>query len=83
MDYLLPLVPPLLHQPIRQSRYYAAKSDSIVIQADDSRKQADNANHCFVKLHEMVSQAGTKILPGETSQMQKERVKTLYAQPLQ
>jgi len=77
MEYLLPLVPSILHQPIRQSRYYAAKSDSIVIQADDSRKQADNAQYCFVKLHNMVTEAGVKTLPGETSQVQKARVKDL------
>jgi peptidyl-tRNA hydrolase ICT1 len=79
MEYLLPLVPSILHPQIRLSRYYAAKSDSIVIQADDSRKQADNADHCFAKLHDMVSEAGAKVLPGETSPMQKERVRTLYA----
>jgi peptidyl-tRNA hydrolase ICT1 len=78
MEYLLPLLPSILHTPIRQSRYYAAKSDSIVIQADDSRKQTDNADHCFVKLHNMVTEAGVNILPGETSQAQKEHVKTLY-----
>jgi peptidyl-tRNA hydrolase ICT1 len=80
MEYLLPIVPLLLHKPIRQSRYYAARSDSIVIQTDDSRKQADNANHCFVKLHNMVTEAGIKMLPGETSQVQKEHVRTLYVQ---
>jgi peptidyl-tRNA hydrolase ICT1 len=78
MEYLLPLVPSLLHQPIRQSRYYAAKSNSIVIQADDSRKQTDNALHCFAKLHSLVTEVGINTLPGETSAVQKEHVKTLY-----
>jgi peptidyl-tRNA hydrolase ICT1 len=77
MEYLTPILPRLLHQPIRQSRFYAAKSDSILIQADDSRKQADNASLCFAKLHNMVTEAATMALPGETSPEQKARVKTL------
>merc|ERR1712070_1005796 len=36
---ILPLLPPLLRPHILASRYHAAKSSELVIQADDSREQ--------------------------------------------
>lgn len=77
MDSLRPLIPELLHRSIRQSRYYAPNSDSLVIQADDSRKQADNAHHCFVKLNAVIKESAEKVVPGETSDEQKRRVRNL------
>jgi len=77
VDKLLAHVPRLLHRPIRSSRYYAPRSDSIIIQADDSRKQIDNTHSCYVKLHNLIVQAGKEALPGETSAEQSQRVKIL------
>jgi len=74
---LQPLVPALLWSSIQASRYWAENSDSIVIQADDSRKQNDNVNSCFVKLHSILVQAGRDTVPGETSSGQAARVKRL------
>jgi peptidyl-tRNA hydrolase ICT1 len=62
---------------MRQSRYFAPNSNSIVIQADDSRKQADNAHHCFVKLNSLISEAAEQAIPGETSEEQKQHVRKL------
>lgn len=77
LDALLPMVPSLLHPHIRASRYVAAKSNSIVIQSDDSRKQSDNASSCYRRLLETLAAAGRNI-PGETSAEQAQRVKHLY-----
>ncbi|KAF2501008.1 hypothetical protein BU16DRAFT_555513 [Lophium mytilinum] len=74
---LLAHVPGLLHRPIRSSRYYAPRSDSIIIQADDSRKQNDNTHSCFAKLHNLIVEAGREALPGQTSAEQSRRVKNL------
>ncbi|KAK4496925.1 hypothetical protein PRZ48_011374 [Zasmidium cellare] len=74
---LLPRIPKLLHSSIVSSRYHAAKSNDIVIQADDSRKQNDNVNACFRKLNELIVQAGRDNVPGETSQEQIKRVEQL------
>lgn len=74
---LLPLLPSLLHPSILSSRYHAAKSNDIVIQADDSRKQNDNVNACFRKLQELIIDAGRDVLPGETSAEQVRRVQGL------
>jgi peptidyl-tRNA hydrolase ICT1 len=74
---LLPLLPSLLHAPLLQSRYYAKNGNALVIQADDSRKQADNAHLCFVRLHQLITEIGEKVVPGETSDEQSKRVKNL------
>lgn len=62
---------------MRSSRYYAANSNALVIQSDDSRKQTDNVHACFRKLHQLIVDAGTSAVPGETSEEQKERVRKL------
>ncbi|KAL1635431.1 hypothetical protein SLS58_010294 [Diplodia intermedia] len=77
LDALLPILPTLLHQEIRSSRYYAANSNALVIQSDDSRKQTDNVHACYRKLHQLIVDAGKSAVPGETSEEQKERVRKL------
>ena len=74
---LLAHVPALLHSRILTSRYHAAKSGDLVIQADDSRKQAENVNSCFRKLHQLLVHAGREAVPNETSPGQMERVQKL------
>ncbi|OMP85909.1 hypothetical protein BK809_0002121 [Diplodia seriata] len=78
LDALLPILPALLHQEIRSSRHYAANSNALVIQSDDSRKQTDNVHACYRKLHQLIVDAGKSTVPGETSEEQKERVRKLY-----
>ncbi|CZT20175.1 related to peptidyl-tRNA hydrolase domain protein [Ramularia collo-cygni] len=74
---LLQRVPKVMHPPLMSSRYYAAKSSDIVIQADASRKQNDNVNACFRKLHDLIVQAGRETVPGETTPEQRKRVEQL------
>lgn len=76
LDRLLPLLPPILHNALRSSRYYA-KDDTLLIQADDSRKQSTNKDACWSKLCMEISRAGVDVVPGETSEEQKEKVKEL------
>ncbi|SMR60230.1 unnamed protein product [Zymoseptoria tritici ST99CH_1E4] len=83
LSSLLPRLPSLLHDPLLRSRYHAPSSSSLVIQADDSRKQADNANACFQKLHELIVQAGRETVPGETSPEQVKRVEMLQKKEAQ
>lgn len=77
ISVLLQRVPKVMHQSLLSSRYHAAKSNGIVIQADDSRKQNDNVNACFRKLHELIMQAGRDTVPGETTPEQSKRVEQL------
>lgn len=49
----------------------------MIIQADDSRKQADNANACFQRLHSLILEIGRENVPNETGAGQAERVAKL------
>lgn len=75
---LLRIVPSALHSEIRSSRFLAARSDSLVIQSDESRKQSQNAELCFKKLKDLLAAAGKVAIPGETSPEQQKKVKDLY-----
>ena len=78
MKDLLPLTPPIFHEPLTASRYYAAKSETLVLQADSSRKQGSNVEECFQKLHQLIVHIGQSIIKGETSTDQIKKVKKLY-----
>jgi peptidyl-tRNA hydrolase ICT1 len=78
LDALLDHVPAALHGEIRRSRYVAARSNTIIVQADDSRKQSDNAHSCYKRLYEAIAEAGQDAVPAETSADQVQRVKDLY-----
>lgn len=70
-------LPRALHPGVRASRYYADKSDSLLIQADDSRKSAINKDTCYRKLAELIDDIYRATIPGETSEEQKEKVQKL------
>lgn len=78
LDSLLPLVPQILHSPLRSSRYCAARTQTLVIQSEESRKQAANVDACFEKLHQLLETTAKDLVPGETSAEKKDRVKKLY-----
>jgi peptidyl-tRNA hydrolase ICT1 len=50
----------------------------MVVQADDSRKQSDNAHSCYKRLFDAIVEAGQNAVPNETSAEQSQRVKNLY-----
>ncbi|KAF2175589.1 hypothetical protein K469DRAFT_683850 [Zopfia rhizophila CBS 207.26] len=78
LDAFLKHIPNALHSEIQMSRYVAPRSNSIIIQADDSRKQNDNALSCYTRLHQVIVEAGRNALPGETSAEQAQHVKNLW-----
>ncbi|KAI4943662.1 hypothetical protein J4E86_009625 [Alternaria arbusti] len=45
--------------------------------ADDSRKQSDNAQSCYRRIYEAIARAGQDAVPAETSAAQVQRVKQL------
>ncbi|KAH6872622.1 peptidyl-tRNA hydrolase domain-containing protein [Alternaria rosae] len=77
LDALLHHIPAALHGEIRRSRYVAARSNAIIVQADDSRKQSDNAQNCYRRIYEAIARAGQDAVPAETSTAQVQRVKQL------
>ncbi|KAJ5960572.1 uncharacterized protein N7479_007722 [Penicillium vulpinum] len=77
LDALLPLVPRLMHHPLRTSRYAAERTQCLVIQSDEERKQSNNVESCFDKLHQLLKSSANEVIPGETSQAQRDRVRKL------
>lgn len=77
VDRLFPLIPSVLHKGILSSRYYAHNSSSLVIQADDSRKQQANKDTCYRKLNELIIDVYKHAVPGVTPQEQKDKVEKL------
>ncbi|OJD28073.1 hypothetical protein ACJ73_00529 [Blastomyces percursus] len=77
LSSILRLVPRALHAQIRSSRYFAERSDSLVIQSDETRKQTKNLDLCFEKLWELLVIAGKTAIPGETSPEQRKKVEAL------
>lgn len=81
LEALLRHVPSALHGELRNSRYLAGRAGALIIQADDSRKQSDNAHSCYKRLYEQLVEAGRRAIPGETTREQADRVKKLYVPP--
>ena len=77
LDQLLPILPTVLHDGIRKSTYYAGKTNSLLIQSDDSRKQTANKETCYRKLNDLIVNVYNQSVPGVTSEEQKEKVKKL------
>lgn len=74
---LFNIVPSILHEPLRASRYFAKSSNSLVIQSDVSRKQVDNVQNCYKKLQDLIVTTGKGLVRGETSFYQMEKVQKL------
>lgn len=74
---LLNHVPTALHHELRHSRYLGSKTNDIVVQADDSRKQNANAHACYKRLYDAIREAGRIAVPSETSAEQMRHVKNL------
>jgi peptidyl-tRNA hydrolase ICT1 len=77
LDALLQHVPAAIHGEIKRSRYVAARSNTIIVQADDSRRQSDNAHSCYKRVYEAIAEAGRHAVPTETSAEQMQHVKDL------
>lgn len=77
MSKLSTFTPAILHTSLRASKYFAEKSNSLVIQADGSRKQTENVEECFQKLKLLIESAGKNVLKGETTPEQMAKVRQL------
>lgn len=70
-------MPPILLTSLIKSRYHTDRSDELVIQSDNHRKQQDNVTSCLDKLRDLMVEVGKQVIPGETSDDQKKHVKQL------
>lgn len=71
------MLPEALHDGIRASRYHAEKTNTLLIQSDESRKQLANKETCYRRLNELIMDVYNQTVPGETSDEQKDKVKKL------
>jgi peptidyl-tRNA hydrolase ICT1 len=68
-----------MYQSLRTSRYAAERTRCLVIQSDEERKQANNVEACFDKLYQLLKNTAKEVVPGETTQAQRDHVQKLYA----
>ncbi|KAK0611542.1 hypothetical protein B0T14DRAFT_330856 [Immersiella caudata] len=64
---LMTILPSLLHEGIRSSKYYSQRSDSISIQAQTQRSRTANRDENHQKLFEELQALYRSTIPGETS----------------
>ncbi|RSL65082.1 hypothetical protein CEP53_003859 [Fusarium sp. AF-6] len=72
---LLSKLPKLLHQSIRESRYYTEKSDSLTFHSQDSRSRDANAKDNYRKMIKEVCRIYEHVVPNETSKAKVEKHK--------
>ena len=78
LERLQPILPEIVFKEVLKSRYHAAKSNSLVIQADESRTRTQNVESCHEKLHGLILEAASNVIRGETLPEQSQRVRDLY-----
>ena len=78
LSKIQPTMPAMIFDQLKSSRYYAHGRESLVIQSDTSRRQADNKEQCFTKLTEEIGMLARNVVTSETSAAQRTRVKNLY-----
>lgn len=70
-------VPKYFYPFIRESRYFAANSSSLVIQSDESRSQTVNLDTCWRKMYDLLTDIAASNLPREISAEDQRRVDDL------
>jgi peptidyl-tRNA hydrolase ICT1 len=64
---LVTILPSLLYESVRSSKYYYKRSDSISIQAQTQRSRTANRDENHQKLFEELQALYRSTVPGETS----------------
>lgn len=67
LKQLLGVLPGLLHQSLRSSKYYSQRTDSISIQAQTERSRSANRDENHQKLYDELRRLYKNTVPGETS----------------
>ncbi|KAH7029163.1 uncharacterized protein B0I36DRAFT_245203 [Microdochium trichocladiopsis] len=70
-------LPKILHQTLRQSKYYVKRSDSILVQAQTQRSRAANSDENRGKLMEEIQRMYKELVPGVTSSETKKKHATI------
>ncbi|KAA8895061.1 hypothetical protein FN846DRAFT_971360 [Sphaerosporella brunnea] len=76
-------LPGFVVKKVRENSRHLTKDDEIVLQADESRKQSENMQAAFHRLHQILVSSVAADVPGVTSAEQKQRVAQLQKQEAQ
>lgn len=74
-------LPDFVLQKVRENSRHITREDEIVIQADGTRKQSENLEEAYQRLHKILVESVSVDVPGVTSAEKKKRVKELYSPP--
>jgi peptidyl-tRNA hydrolase ICT1 len=77
LESVKPYVPRILHSELHKSKFYVESSDSLQISAQTSRRQQENKDECQEKLYELLKVITKDCIPGETSEVKKQRIERL------
>ncbi|KAF8250257.1 hypothetical protein K440DRAFT_177694 [Wilcoxina mikolae CBS 423.85] len=73
-------LPDYILRKVRENSRHLTRNDEIVIQADGSRKQSENMEEVYHRLHKIIVSCVSKDVPGVTSAEKKKRVAQLQKQ---
>lgn len=74
---LLGVLPSILHESVRSSKFYSQRSDSISIQAQTERSRTANRDENHQKLFEELQTLYKTTVPGETSAVKARKYEAL------
>ncbi|TVY78434.1 hypothetical protein LSUE1_G007029 [Lachnellula suecica] len=74
LDALADHVPKVLHQGLRDSRYYVKSSNQMAIKCDSHRSRTDNKKETHKRLFDEITKLYKARVPGVTSPEQKRRI---------
>ncbi|TVY86745.1 Peptidyl tRNA hydrolase 4 [Lachnellula willkommii] len=76
-DTLTRYVPKVLHEGLRNSRYYARRSNAMSIQCDSQRSKHKNTRETWKRLSDEITRVYKERVPGAPDPEQKRRVEEL------
>lgn len=73
----VPWIPLWAHECLMRSPYYVKSSDSLLITSSASRSQALNVDDTLAKLHHLVTNCASRLIPTSTTKEQRQHVVAL------
>lgn len=77
VNELIKTLPKLMHAPLRASKYYTSRNDSITIQAQTQRSRSANTDENHQKLAEELQKIYKITVPGTTSDAKMKKYEAL------
>ncbi|KAG6337111.1 hypothetical protein ID866_1985 [Astraeus odoratus] len=72
-----PWIPPWARESLMRSPCYVKSSDSLLVASSATRSQALNVDDALSRLHHLVAECASRLIPGSTSEEQRQQVAAL------